>query len=90
MSFGIKYLCAVTIKSPPNHRKTSTNVYRDASGSLVLSSAELMALNLDGNAVFVTAKDMAPAFQPQAARTIQQKGPVYGEFHRCAGNQDLR
>jgi hypothetical protein len=23
MSFGIKYLCAVAIKSPPNHRKTS-------------------------------------------------------------------
>ena len=28
MSFGIKCLCAVAIKSPPNHRKTSTNVYR--------------------------------------------------------------
>jgi hypothetical protein len=29
MSFGIKDLCVVAIKSAPNHRKTSTNVYRE-------------------------------------------------------------
>jgi len=60
------------------------------SSGLGLSSAELVALNLDGSPVFIIAKYTAPAFQLQRARTIQQNGPVDCKFHRCAQSQDLR
>jgi len=59
------------------------------SSGLGLSSAELVALNLDGSAVFIVAKYMASAFQLQRARTVQQNGPVDCKFHLCAGSQDL-
>jgi hypothetical protein len=44
MSFGIKCLCAVAIKSPPNHRKTPTNVY------LATGNAEVATAALGGQA----------------------------------------